>query len=34
MGNVAHMGQREMHVGPWWGSVKEGDRVGDAGVNL
>jgi len=33
MGNVAHKGKREMLMGLWWGNVKEGDRVGDAGTN-
>ena len=33
MGNVAHMGKREMYAGFWWGNVNEGDDVGGAGIN-
>jgi len=30
---VEHIGKREMHVGLWWGSMKEDGRVDDAGIN-
>jgi hypothetical protein len=27
------MGKREVHTGFWWGDVREGDHLGDAGVD-
>jgi hypothetical protein len=32
-GNVAHMGKREVHAGFWWGDLREGDHLGDPGVD-
>jgi hypothetical protein len=31
-GHVARMGQREVHTGFWWGDLREGDHLGDPGV--
>jgi hypothetical protein len=27
------MGKREVHTGFWWGDLKEGDHLGDPGVD-
>jgi hypothetical protein len=27
------MGKREVHTGFWWGDLREGDHVGDPGVD-
>jgi hypothetical protein len=27
------MGKREMHTGFWWGDLRKGDHLRDAGVN-
>jgi hypothetical protein len=27
------MGKREMYTGFWWGDLREGDRLGDPGVD-
>jgi hypothetical protein len=27
------MGEGEMHTGFWWGDLREGDHLGDQGVN-
>jgi hypothetical protein len=27
------MGKREMHAGFWWGDLREGDHLGDPGVD-
>jgi hypothetical protein len=32
-GHVARMGQREMHTGFWWEDLREGDHLGDPGVD-
>jgi hypothetical protein len=32
-GHVARMGRREMHTGFWWGDLREGDHLGDSGVD-
>jgi hypothetical protein len=32
-GHVARMGKREVHTGFWWGDVREGDHLGDPGVD-
>jgi hypothetical protein len=32
-GHVAHMGKREVHRGFWWGDLREGDHLGDPGVD-
>jgi hypothetical protein len=32
-GNVARMGEREMPAGFWWGNRKEGDHVGEVGID-
>jgi hypothetical protein len=32
-GHVARMGQREVHIGFWWGELSEGDHLGDSGVD-
>jgi hypothetical protein len=29
---VARMGKREVHTGFWWGDLREGDHLGDPGV--
>jgi hypothetical protein len=32
-GHVARMGRREVHTGFWWGYLREGDHMGDPGVD-
>jgi hypothetical protein len=32
-GHVARMGKREVHMGFWWGDLREGDHLGDTGVD-
>jgi hypothetical protein len=32
-GHVAHMGKRAVHTGFWWGDLREGDQLGDPGVD-
>jgi hypothetical protein len=32
-GHVARMGKREVHTGFWWGDLREGDHLGDPGVD-
>jgi hypothetical protein len=32
-GHVARMGAREVHTGFWWGVLREGDDLGDPGVD-
>jgi hypothetical protein len=32
-GHVACIGKREVHTGFWWGDRKEGDHLGDPGVD-
>jgi hypothetical protein len=32
-GHVERMGKREVHTGLWWGDLKEGDHLGDPGVD-
>jgi hypothetical protein len=32
-GNVARMGEREVHAGFWWGNLRKGDHLGDPGIN-
>jgi hypothetical protein len=32
-GHVARMGEKEVHTGLWWGDLKEGDHLGDPGVD-
>jgi hypothetical protein len=32
-GHVARMGKREVHTGFWWGDLREGDHLGDPGIN-
>jgi hypothetical protein len=27
------MGKREVHIGFWWGDLREGDHLGDPGVD-
>jgi hypothetical protein len=27
------MGKREVHTGIWWGDLREGDHLGDPGVD-
>jgi hypothetical protein len=27
------MGKREVHTGYWWGDLKEGDHLGDRGID-
>jgi hypothetical protein len=27
------MGKREMHTGFWWGDQREGDHLGDTGID-
>jgi hypothetical protein len=27
------MGKREVHTGCWWGDLREGDHLGDPGVD-
>jgi hypothetical protein len=31
--HVACMGEREVHTGFWWGDLREGDHLGDPGVD-
>jgi hypothetical protein len=33
-GHVARMGEKEMHTGFWWGDPREGDHLGDPGVDI
>jgi hypothetical protein len=30
---VARMGRRKVHTGFWWGDLREGDHLGDPGVD-
>jgi hypothetical protein len=30
---VACMGKREVHTGVWWGDLREGDHLGDPGID-
>jgi hypothetical protein len=32
-GHVARMGKREMYIGFWWGDLREGDHLGNPGVD-
>jgi hypothetical protein len=32
-GHVARMGEREVHTEFWWGVLREGNHLGDRGVN-
>jgi hypothetical protein len=32
-GHVAGMGKREVHTGFWWGDLREGDHLGDPGID-
>jgi hypothetical protein len=32
--HVARMGKREVHTGFWWGDLREGDHLGDPGVDV
>jgi hypothetical protein len=32
-GRVARTGKREVHKGFWWGDLREGDHLGDPGVD-
>jgi hypothetical protein len=32
-GHGARMGKREVHTGFWWGDLREGDHLGDPGVD-
>jgi hypothetical protein len=32
-GHVAYMGKREVHTRFWWGALREGDHLGDPGVD-
>jgi hypothetical protein len=32
-GHVAVWGKREVHTGFWWGDLREGDHLGDPGVD-
>jgi hypothetical protein len=32
-GHVARMGKKEGHTGFWWGVLREGDHLGDPGVD-
>jgi hypothetical protein len=32
-GHVARMGEREVHTEFWWGDLREGDHLGDPGVD-
>jgi hypothetical protein len=27
------MGKREVHTGFWWGDLREGDHLGDSGID-
>jgi hypothetical protein len=31
--HIARMGKREVHTGFWWGNLREGDHLGDPGVD-
>jgi hypothetical protein len=31
--HIARIGKREVHTGFWWGDVREGDHLGDPGVD-
>jgi hypothetical protein len=33
-GHVARIGEREVHTGLWWGDLREGDHLGDPGVDV
>jgi hypothetical protein len=33
VGSVACRGEREMPAGFWWGNKKEGDHVGEVGID-
>jgi hypothetical protein len=32
--HVARMGKRGVHTGIWWGDLREGDHLGDPGVDV
>jgi hypothetical protein len=32
-GHVARMGTRDVHTGFWWGDLREGNNLGDPGVD-
>jgi hypothetical protein len=32
-GHVAHVGEREVHTGFWWGDLREGDHLIDPGID-
>jgi hypothetical protein len=32
-GHVARMGKRAVHTGFWWGDLREGDHLGDPGID-
>jgi len=32
-GHVAHMGDREVHTGFWWGNLREGNHLKDKGID-
>jgi hypothetical protein len=32
-GHVARMGKRVVHTGFWWGDLREGDHLGDPGID-
>jgi hypothetical protein len=32
-GHVARMGKREVHTEFWWGDLREGEHLGDPGVD-
>jgi hypothetical protein len=32
-GHVAVWGKREVHIGYWWGDLREGDHLGDTGTD-
>jgi hypothetical protein len=32
-GHAARMGEGEVHTGFWWGDQREGDHLGDPGVD-
>jgi hypothetical protein len=33
-GHVASIGKKEVYTGFWWGDLREGDNLGDTGVDL
>jgi hypothetical protein len=33
VGNVAPIGEKEVHTGFWWGNVRERDHVEDPGID-